>query len=120
MIRRFIKTVYLPIRKKAVRVAFEVLKYPNDNTAIELFKPTLCGYEDYDTLTINTGDIFPKEYACIDTNHHGEEIVSRLEKLKFGKRMDWYCVSGYCQYPVFHFDLNQIKKYSILKNTNIY
>lgn len=120
MLRRLFHTLRLPIRKNPVRVAFSIMEYPNNNTAIEVLKPTLLGYKDWDTLTVNTGAVFPKDIVCIDTNHHGENIIMHLEKANLGSAMGTSLVREFCRYPIFHLNLDEIKKYCVKDNARIY
>lgn len=120
MPKRFTKTVELPIRKTPTRVAFSLLKYPNGNTAVEVYKPTLLGYEDWDILTVNTGTVLPENCVCIDTNHHGEEIISCLEQFGLGTSMGLNYTSGFCKYPVFQLDIEELQQYCIPSNARIH
>ena len=120
MLKRFIRSVKLPIRKTPIRVAFSLLKYPNGNTAVAVYKPTLLGYKDWDILTVNTGTVLPENCVCIDTNHHGEEIINCLEQLRLGTSTGLNCASGFCKYPVFQFNLEKLQQYSIPNNARIH
>lgn len=119
MLKRFSMTIRLPICQKNLRVVFHLKKYlTNDNLCIEAYKPTLRGYVCYDTLTVNTRTSLPHDCACIDVNHHGYELVERLEKLKLGKRTGQMIDSGYCSYPVFQFRNDLLLKHAINADFN--
>lgn len=117
MLNRFFRAVRLPLHSTSIRVALCVTNYvTNNNTCIEAYKPTLRGYEDWDVVTVNTDTALPKDCACIDTNHHGQELVDRLIKLKLGIPTGQYVQSGFCLYPVFKFDLKRLKRFSVVNN----
>lgn len=120
MVRRLLKTVRLPIQQTPVRVAFAIRKYPNNNTAIEVLRPTLLGYRDWDILTVNTGAVLPPDTVCIDTNHHGEEIIAHLEKLNLGVSLGARVESGFCKYPIFQLNYDKLKKYLIKPNAKVF
>lgn len=116
MIKRFIKTVRLPIYQRPVRVAFKIETYTsNGNMAIDLYKPTLRGYEDWESLTVNTGLKLPYGCACINTDKHGKELLDRIVELKLGTPAGEHVKGEFCHYPIVVFDLNRIQKYLVIE-----
>lgn len=113
MLKRFTKTVKLPIRKTPIRVAFSLAKYPNGNTAIRVHRPTLFGYDQCGDITMTTTAKFPEYCACVDTNHHGPELAEQLEKLKLVECMGFYEFHGAYKCPVFKLNLEKLKQYCI-------
>lgn len=115
MIKRFIKTVRLPIYQRPVRVAFKIEKYSSGNMAIDLYKPTLRGYEDWESLTVNTGLKLPYGCACINTDKLGKELLDRIVELKLGTPSGEHLKGEFCRYPIVKFNLNRIQKYSVVE-----
>ena len=113
MLKRFTKTVRLPIRKNPIRVAFSLEKYYNGNTAIMVHRPTLFGYDQRGTITLSTNAKLPEGCACIDTTVHGQELVEHLEKLKLVTCMGHYVVRGAYKCPAFVLDMEKLKQYCI-------
>lgn len=76
------------------------------NVAIELI--TEDG-EPFATLTVN---IEPLEegFACIDVNNCSGAL-DLIKKYKLGKFTNDYCYSGYCKYPIFKLNMDNINKY---------
>ena len=113
MLKRFTKTVRLPIRKNPIRVALSLEKYYNGNTAIMVHRPTLFGYDQSGTITLSTNTKLPEGCACIDTNHHGQEIADWLQMLDFAEPMGFCNFHGAYQCPLFKFDLEKMQQYCI-------
>lgn len=120
MLKQFTKTVRLPIRKKPISVAFSLERYHNGNTAVMIYKPKLLGYEEWDVLTVNTDTVLSPDCACIDTNHHGEDIIDCLKQLGLGEATGLTCTSGFCKYPVFKLDIEKIKRYCVPADAILY
>ena len=62
------------------------------------------------TLTVYLGEV-PNNRAYLDTNncYWAEKLIKDLGIGFFtGKR----CISGYCIYPLYEFDMNKIKEYT--------
>ena len=113
MLKRFTKTVKLPIRKTPIRVAFSLAKYPNGNTAIRVHRPRLFGYDQYGDITRLTAMKLGENCVCIDTTVHGQELVDQLEKLKLVTCMGYYVVRGAYKCPAFALDMEELKQYCI-------
>lgn len=103
-------------------IAFSIDKYANnDNTAIQMWAwvegcyengVKLDGYyEPWSTLTVN----LPKRKckpncAFIDVNNNGD-IIGWLEKNNLGFETGVFEISGFCIYPMFEFNMDELKKY---------
>lgn len=115
MLKRFTKTVKLPIRKTPIRVAFSLAKYPNGNTAIRVHRPRLFGYDQYGDITRTAIIRLPEDCVCIDINRQGSELVERLEKLKLIEasmgHLETY--DGVYECSLFKLDLEKLKQYCI-------
>lgn len=78
-----------------------------DNLCIHL--QTTDTHEDYAILTTNI-DPLSSDEAAVDTNNHPEAIEFITENelgTDTGKRIK----SGFCEYPVYKFDLNKIPQF---------
>lgn len=65
----------------------------------------------YTDLTVN---LYPKcepNCAFIDINNNGVEIINWLMANKLGKLTGRMCHSGFCQYPEFEFNMEEVQKY---------
>lgn len=84
----------------------------NDNLYVGLI---CCNEEDYgepwSDLTVNLDTKLAPNRAYIDTNNNGNEIINWLISNKLGKPTGRYGASGFCVYPEFEFDMNELKKY---------
>lgn len=93
----------------------EVGKYVfGNNLALNLEARTEDGLEPYSNITVNLPDERKSGPNCafVDTNNFGmaEEIISEY---KLGKPTGHYGYSGYCSYPEYKFDMDEIRKYCI-------
>ena len=75
--------------------------------------------EPYADLTVNVEGFNPKNNNCalIDTNNLGNDIIFWLMDNKLGKSTARWANSGFCSYPEFEFDLDEVNKYIYDKNT---
>ena len=88
----------------------------NDNLYVGLIT-TEDGYaEPWSDLTVNLGDKLPANCAYIDTNNNGQQIVEWLMKNNLGKPTGRYGFSGFCSYPLFEFDMDELSKYLITED----
>lgn len=79
----------------------------NNNIAIGLI--TEDG-EPFATLTVNICRL-EKGLACIDTNNCSGAI-DLIKKYNLGEFTNNFCQSGYCTYPVFKLNMDNINKYA--------
>lgn len=67
--------------------------------------------EPWSDLTVNLSVPCKKNCAFIDINNNGDEIVAWLKLNKLGKLTGRMGMSGYCAYPEFEFDMDEVNKY---------
>jgi hypothetical protein len=68
--------------------------------------------EPYGDLTVNLDIKCKPNCAFIDTNNNGKEIMDWLVANKLGKFTGkWHHNGGFCIYPEFEFDMNEVQKY---------
>ena len=79
----------------------------NDNIAI-----ALCGTDIgiFASLTVNVCSL-PKGYACIDTNNF-PEAIDLIKEYNLGEFTNHSVPSGYCTYPIYKLNMENILKYS--------
>ena len=114
-----VKSISKSIRKKRYKnmleieyygetyhVKTQIGYYPNGNIAISLFDPKEGPFA---TITKNVTDL-PAGQACIDTNNDpwAEDFI---KKYNLGKPLGYSIPSGYCRYPVYELNLEEIKKH---------
>ena len=94
-------------------ITFELHKYAeNDNLAIEM----MCWDEEefpepWSMLTVNLSVKCKPNCAYIDTNNNGYTIIEWLIENKLGNITGVLGFSGFCTYPEFEFDMDELKKY---------
>lgn len=62
-------------------------------------------------LTVNLSVKCAENCAFIDTNNNGEEIIDWLVKNKLGKPTGRIRASGWCIYPEFKFNVEQLMEH---------
>ena len=81
----------------------------NGNTAVIMLCKDEEGYvEPFADLTVNIIDL-PKDEAAIDTNDL-TGITEWIEQNKIGAPTGRYITSGFCSYPIYKLNLENIKK----------
>ena len=85
----------------------------NNNLAIQL----LCLDEEdflepFATLTVNTQTVLPANQAAVDTNNF-PEAIQLIEEYRLGIPTGDYVYSGYCRYPVYEFNIQELKDYTL-------
>ena len=86
--------------------------YPNGWPALSLESPD--NGELYTVLTVNLEEspaFGIPDKAFIDTNNNGDEIIEWLKANNLGKETGRMAASGWCIYPEFEFDMNEVEKY---------
>ena len=78
----------------------------NDNIAISIWDTEEGPFAD---LTVNVCDL-PEGLACIDTNNF-KEGIDLIKKYDLGTFTNNFVTSGYCTYPVYALNMDNIKKY---------
>ncbi len=70
------------------------------------------GYpEPWSDLTVNLGVKCRENCAYIDINNNGNEIIEWLCENKLGSPTGHMIPSGFCVYPEFKFDMNELMQY---------
>lgn len=59
--------------------------------------------DHFASVTVNLEPL-PYSHAAIDTNNNGDKVVTFLEREGFGEKTGRSLSSGFCSYPVFHFE----------------
>lgn len=84
----------------------------NGNLAIQLY----CKDKEYDmiepfaTLTVNLCKLNSENEAYIDTNNN-PWAVDFIEKYNLGKNIGMTYQSGYCTYPLYEMNIEELAKY---------
>lgn len=93
-------------------ITFRINSYAsNGNLAIEMFCWDNEFPEPWSILTVNLDVKCKSNCAFIDTNNNGDSILDWLKENKLGKLTGYYEYSGFCLYPEFIFDMDEIQKY---------
>lgn len=72
------------------------------------------GYpEPWQNLTVNLSVKCADDCAFIDTNNNGDEIMTWLVSNKLGKPTGRVKASGWCVYPEFKFNLDELMKHVV-------
>ena len=79
----------------------------NDNLALSLV--TEDG-EPFSRLSVNI-DSLPDGWCAIDTNNFPDSI-GLIERYKLGERIGEIS-SGFCTYPIYEINMEEVKKYAI-------
>ena len=92
-------------------IDIEISNYShNGNTAITL----ICEDEGiacpFAVITVNLGITLEKDYAFIDTNNCNW-VEKWLQDNKFGEPTGQQMASGFCVYPLYKLNLNNIKNF---------
>ena len=70
------------------------------------------GYpEPWQNLTVNLSVKCADDCAFIDTNNNGYEIITWLVSNKLGKPTGRVKASGWCEYPEFKFNVDELMKH---------
>ena len=79
--------------------------YHDNNLYMALlsYDDELRAWDHFGNVTVNITQL-PYLYSAIDTNNNGDKILAFLEENGFGKATGHTLQSGFCEYPVFHFD----------------
>ena len=93
-------------------ISFRLNNYANSgNLAVEM----VCwddGYpEPWSILTVNLTKKCKPNCAFIDINNNGEYITTWLESNNLGMETGNFEISGYCIYPEFEFNMEELNKY---------
>lgn len=95
-------------------ITLEISHYQiNDNLAIQMWcwDESEVFPEPWSMLTVNLTKKCKSNCAFIDINNNGSNIMEWLEKNNLGRPTGNYEVSGYCIYPEFEFNMEEVNKY---------
>lgn len=102
------KKYKMPYLGKNRKIRLRIASYQNNgNLAIEIeVKSGLFHWEAWDMLTVNVVPQSGPNFALIDTNKLGDDVVSWLVEKKLAVPTSWAERSGFCLYPqvMFHTD----------------
>lgn len=84
----------------------------NDNLYVGMITHEDGYPEPWSDLTVNLSVVCNKNTAYIDTNNNGTEIIDWLESNKLGHLTGDVMRSGWCLYPEFEFDIEELLKYT--------
>ncbi len=94
-------------------IGFSVSSYRNNsNTYVGM----ICDEGPFADLTVNIRDL-PEGFACLDTNNipNAEAFV---KENNLGTPTGTYAQSGFCTYPIYKLNIDEINKHLGLSPTN--
>lgn len=88
-------------------IRLEIGRYSNNgNLAIEMYTDE---GEPWSSLTVNLYEKLPPDYAYVDINDNGNEIITWIQKNGIGEPTGRVRSSGFCIFPEVKFNLDSIK-----------
>lgn len=95
-------------------ITFELSNYyENRNLYVGLITNEEGYPEPWSTLTVNFSTKCADNCAFIDTNNNGTEIIDWLVENNLGKVTGFARASGWCVYPEFKFNMNELMKHVV-------
>ncbi len=97
------------------KIVFGIAKYTsNGNLAVSMVvEMEEDYYEPWSFLTVNLGRKCAPNCAFIDINNNGDDIIGWLIENNLGDVTGRMELSGFCIYPEFEFDMENLNKYTI-------
>ena len=93
-------------------MTFEVDRYlDNGNLYVGLITHEEGYPEPWQNLTVNLGVKCEENHAFIDTNNNGDDIMMWLIENGLATHTGRYKSNGFCVYPEFKFNMENLKKY---------
>jgi len=93
-------------------MTFQLANYAeNGNLYVGLFTNEDGYAEPWQNLTVNLSVKCADDCAFIDTNNNGDEIITWLVSNNLGKPTGKNRASGWCVYPEFKFNMEEIVKH---------
>lgn len=86
----------------------DVNRYYNGNLAISII---LDYGEPFGSITVNTNFILNEDEAAVDTNNF-PEAEDIIRKYNLGESTGKSIKSGFCEYPVYKFNLSVVNQYT--------
>lgn len=95
------------------QITFSIEKYAhNDNLAIQMWRWDEDGFQEpWSILTVNLTKKCKPNCAFIDVNNNGDNIIEWLESNNLGVFTGNFEISGFCIYPEFEFNMDELNKY---------
>lgn len=101
-------------------ITFHLANYAENNNLYVGMITHYEGYpEPYGDLTVNLSVKCAENCAFIDTNNCGEKILLWLIENKLGDLTGRMQPSGFCLFPEFEFDMNELMKYVTLDEREV-
>lgn len=96
-------------------IALSVEHYEiSGNLAIQMWSFDEGYPEPWSMLTVNLDRKCEPNCAFIDTNNNGVEIIDWLEANHLGYDTGIIHSSGYCTYPMFKFNMDEVMKHPVV------
>lgn len=93
-------------------ITFKLSQYAENGNLYVGLITTEEGYaEPWSGLTVNLSTPCKKNCAFIDTNNNGNEIIDWLISNNLGKLTGRTQLSGWCIYPEFEFNMEELEKH---------
>lgn len=93
-------------------MTFNLNNYKNNgNLYIGMITNTEGYDEHWSDLTVNFATKCEENCAYIDTNNNGDGIIAWLEEHGLGNATGKYKKSGFCWYPEFKFNMENLLQY---------
>ena len=93
-------------------MTFELNNYrENGNLYVGLITHEEGWAEPWQNLTVNLSIKCAPDCAFIDTNNNGDEIMTWIVSNKLGKPTGRIKASGWCVYPEFKFNMDELMKH---------
>lgn len=100
--------------RQNIEIALSIEKYANnDNLAIQMWSWENGYYEPWSMLTVNLDRKCEPDCAFVDVNNNGNAIVDFLRNNNLASYTGVFEFSGFCVYPQFRFDMDELKKYTM-------
>lgn len=95
------------------QITFTTDSYSNNsNLAVQMWRWDEDGFQEpWSVLTVNLTKKCRPNCAFIDVNNNGDNIIEWLESNNLGMFTGNFEISGYCIYPEFEFNMDELNKY---------
>lgn len=101
-------------------ITFELANYlENGNLYVGLISNDNGYYEPWQNLTVNLSVKCQDNCAFIDTNNNDDDILEWLEENNLGHCTGNMMPSGWCVYPEFEFNMDELMKHVVLDERKV-
>jgi hypothetical protein len=108
------KTITLERYGKKHPMCFNTAKYAENGNLYVGLTTMIEGWpEPWSNLTVNLSVKCKENCAFIDTNNNGNEIITWLEENNLGETTGRIAFSGWCVYPEFEFNMEELMKHVV-------